>query len=485
MQVAIVGAGLAGLGMGIMLRQAGIDDFEILERAHDVGGTWRANSYPGCCVDVQSRLYSYSFAPNPDWTHVYAPQSEIWAYARRCAERFGILGSVRFGHEVLGAMWDDEREHWLVRTTAGPVVARYLVSAVGPLSAQALPDISGLDSFQGARFHSAAWDHDHDFAGERVAVIGTGSSAAQIIPAIAPHVGRLLVFQRTPSWTFPRLNRRITRLERVAYRRLPVLQRVARERQYWYRESLAVMLQRSSRTWVLEALMRIRLRRQIPDAALRRQLTPRYRIGCKRIIVSDDYHKTFTRANVELITSPIEAVRERSIATRDGCQHGVDAIVLATGFHPIALIDPLVGRDGLSLAERWSSRREAYLGTTVAGYPNFFMLAGPNTITGHTSVLLYAEAQMRYVIACIAHLQRHGFTSFDVREDVQTAFNRGLQRRLGGTVWLAGGCGSWYLDQDGGSSVLWPGYTRQFERALRDFDPSEYVLRRAAAAGVG
>ncbi len=231
--------------------------------------------------------------------------------------------------------------------------------------------------------------------------------------------------------------------------------------------------------------MRMRLRRQIPQAALRFQLTPRYRMGCKRIIVSDDYHQTFTRPNVELITSPIETVREHSIVTQDGCQYGVDAIVFATGFRPIALIDPLVGRNGVSLAERWSSRREAYLGTTVAGYPNFFMLAGPNTITGHTSVLLYAEAQMRYIIACLAHMHRHGFTSFDVREDVQVAFNRDLQRRLKGTVWLSGGCGSWYLDPDGGSSVLWPGYTRQFERALRDYDPSAYVLRTASPAGVG
>ncbi|MGO9902392.1 MAG: flavin-containing monooxygenase [Solirubrobacteraceae bacterium] len=324
-QVAIVGAGLAGLGMGIMLRRAGIDDFEILERAHEVGGTWRANSYPGCCVDVQSHLYSYSLAPNPDWTYVYAPQAEIWGYARRCAERFGVLGSVRFGHEVLAAVWDDERERWLVTTTAGTVVARYLVSAVGPLSAQALPDIPGLDTFQGARFHSAAWDHDHDLAGERVAVIGTGASAAQIIPGIQAYVERLLVFQRTPSWTFPRLNRRITRLERAAYRRLPVLQRCARA---------AVLVPGIARNHAAAPVAHAgaggahgcgcgaRFRRP----RWRCQLTPRYRVGCKRIIVSDDYHQTFTRSNVELITSPIEAVREYSIATRDGCERGVDAM---------------------------------------------------------------------------------------------------------------------------------------------------------------
>jgi cation diffusion facilitator CzcD-associated flavoprotein CzcO len=247
-RIAIIGAGFAGLGVAIRLRQAGIEDFEILERSHDLGGTWRDNTYPGCAVDVQSHLYSYSFAPNPDWSQVYSPQSEIWSYIRRCADEHGVTERIRFGHEVIGADWDDERERWLVETTAGDVEAQFLISGMGPLSHPALPDIPGLRSFAGACFHSARWNHGHDLDGERVAVIGTGCSAAQLIPEIQPRVKRLLVFQRTPAWTFPRLNRRITRLERSLYRRLPALQRLARARQYVYRESIAFALLKAERT---------------------------------------------------------------------------------------------------------------------------------------------------------------------------------------------------------------------------------------------
>ncbi len=481
-RIAIIGSGFAGLGMGIRLRQAGIEDFAILERADSIGGTWRDNSYPGCAVDVQSHLYSYSFAPNPDWSRVYAPQEEIWSYIRRCADEFGVNDHVCFGHEVLGADWDETRQRWLIDTSAGPVEAQFLISAMGPLSDRSLPDIPGLDTFEGARFHSAAWDHDYDLAGKRVAVIGTGASAAQLVPEIQPKVAKLLVFQRTPPWTFPRMNRRITPVERALYRRYPGFQRFVRARQYWYRETLAVLLQRPQRAVLLEKIARARLRRQIPDPELREKVTPSYRIGCKRIIVSDDYHPTLTRANVELVTSSIREVRPQSIVMEDGEEHAVDAIILATGFRPICVADPLRGRGGVALAERWAERREAYLGTTVAGYPNYFMLIGPNTATGHTSALLYAEAQIEYVMSCLEHLERNGLDSLDVRDEVQAAFNTDLRQRLKGTVWTSGGCGSWYLDADGGTSVIWPGYTWQFERALSAFDPEAYELRRTVGA---
>jgi cation diffusion facilitator CzcD-associated flavoprotein CzcO len=476
-RIAIIGSGFTGLGMGIRLRQAGIEDFEILERSDDIGGTWRDNSYPGCAVDVQSHLYSYSFAPNPDWSNVYSPQKEIWAYIRRCAEEFGVLDHVRLGHEVRRADWEDSRQHWLVQTSAGPVEAQFLISAMGPLSECSLPDIAGLEAFAGTCFHSASWDHCYDLVGKRVAVIGTGASAAQFIPEIQPIVGQLLVFQRTPPWTFPRMNRRITSLERALYRRFPALQQFVRTRQYWYRESIALFFQRPRRTVALERMARARLRWQVPDRQLRERITPAYRMGCKRIVVSDDYHRTLARENVELITSSIRQVQASSIVTADGVEHPVDAIILATGFHPISVADPLRGRDGIPLAARWAQRREAYLGTTVAGYPNYFMLIGPNTATGHTSVLLYAEAQIEYIMDCLEHLERNGLASLDVRGDVQAAFNDDLRERLKSTVWTSGGCGSWYLDADGGTSVIWPGYTWQFRRALRAFDPQAYELR--------
>lgn len=477
MRIVIIGAGFAGLGAAIRLRQAGIDDFEILERAQDLGGTWRDNSYPGCAVDVQSHLYSYSFAPNPDWSQVYSPQEEIWAYIRRCADDHDVASRIRFGREVIGAAWDEARQRWLIETTAGDVEAQFLISGMGPLSHPALPDIPGIESFAGTCFHSARWRHDHDLQGERVAVIGTGCSAAQLIPEIQPRVKRLLVFQRTPAWTFPRMNRRITRLERSLYRRVPALQRVARGRQYLFREGLACALQKPGRMRVFEAIMRLRLRRQVHDPELRAKLTPTYRIGCKRVVVSDDYHPALTRPNVDVITVGIREIRPASIVTDDGAEHAVDTIILATGFGVMQVADPLRGSDGVPLAERWAPRREAYLGTTVAGYPNYFMLVGPNTATGHTSVLLFAEAQIDYIIQCVRHLERHGLSSLDVRPEAQAAFNDGLRQKLKGTIWTAGGCQSWYLDADGGTSALWPGYTWQFRRALRTFEPRVYRLR--------
>jgi cation diffusion facilitator CzcD-associated flavoprotein CzcO len=485
-RIAIIGAGFAGLGAAIRLRQAGIDDFQILERANDLGGTWRDNSYPGCAVDVQSHLYSYSFAPNPDWSQVYSPQEEIWSYIRRCADEHDVTSHIRFGHEVVGAQWDEDRQRWSIETTAGDVEAQFLISGMGPLSHPAPPDIPGIESFAGTMFHSARWDHEHDIDGERVAVIGTGCSAAQVIPQIQPRVGRLLVFQRTPAWTFPRVNRGITRLERALYRRLPALQRVARARQYLYRETIAFGLQKPGRMRVLEAMMRLRLRRHVRDPELRAKLTPTYRIGCKRIVVSDDYHRTLTRPNVDLITTRIREVRPHAIVTDDGQEHGVDTIVLATGFALMQVADPLRGRDGVPLAERWTERREAYLGTMVAGYPNYFMLLGPHTATGHTSVLLYVEAQIEYILQCLRHLERHGLTSVDVRPEVQASFCAGLRDKLDGTTWTVGGCHSWYLDADGGTSALWPGYTWQFRRALQTFEAADYRLQaersRSAAA---
>ena len=482
MRIVIIGGGFAGLGTAIRLRQAGIDDFEILERSDDLGGTWRDNSYPGCAVDVESHLYSYSFAPNPDWSHVYSPQEEIWAYIRRCADEYDVTSRIRFGHEVTGAAWDEARQLWSIETSAGDVEAEVLISGMGPLSHPALPDIPGVESFAGPCFHSARWNHDHDLAGERVAVIGTGCSAAQLIPEIQPRVGRLLVFQRTPAWTLPRMNRRITRVERSLYRRLPALQRLARTRQYVRREGLAFLLHKPARMRGLEALMRLRLRRHVRDPDLRAKLTPTYRIGCKRIVISDDYHRTLTRPNVDVVTSGIREIRPSSIVTEDGVEHPIDTIIFATGFGVMQVADPLRGRDGVPLAERWAPRREAYLGTTVAGYPNYFMLVGPNTATGHTSVLLYVEAQIEYIIESLKHLERHRLSSLDVRPEVQAGFNDDLRRRLDGTIWTAGGCQSWYLDADGGTSAIWPGYTREFRRALRTFDARDYRLGPATAS---
>jgi cation diffusion facilitator CzcD-associated flavoprotein CzcO len=475
-RIVIIGAGFAGLGMAIRLKQAGITDFVILERADDVGGTWRDNSYPGCAVDVQSHLYSFSFAPNPNWSQVYSPQAEIWAYIREVSAAHDVLRHVRYGHEVTGGEWNESTGRWEVRTTAGTFDAQFVISGMGPLSNPIPPDIPGLETFTGHCFHSARWDHDHDLTGKRVAVIGTGSSAAQFIPEIQPEVGQLFVFQRSPGWTFPRGNRHITAVERGIYRRLPVVQRAVRARQYYYREMVGFLVQHPG---LVEPIAKARLRQQVKDPELRAKLTPNYRMGCKRIIVTDDFHPALTKPNVSVITSRITEIRPNSIVTEDGAAYEIDTLILGTGFQVMPVADPLTGRDGVALAKRWSNRREAYLGTTVAGYPNYFMLVGPNTATGHTSVLLYLEAQVEYIVQALRHMDAAGMSSLDVRSGTQAAFNNDVQARLASSVWTDGGCRSWYLDPDGGTSVLWPGYTGRFRRALRRFNPADYEFTGA------
>ncbi|MGH9037278.1 MAG: flavin-containing monooxygenase, partial [Acidimicrobiia bacterium] len=301
--------------------------------------------------------------------------------------------------------------------------------------------------------------------------IGTGSSAAQFIPEIQPRVGELLVFQRTPGWTFPRMNRRITGLERAIYRRLPVVQRAVRTRQYLYRELVGFCVQHPG---IIEPISKARMRAQVRDPELRAKLTPNYRMGCKRIIVTDDFHRALAKANVSVITSPITEIGPAWIRTDDGARYEIDTLILGTGFQVMPVADPLTGRDGQALARRWSARREAYLGTTVAGYPNYFMLVGPNTATGHTSVLLYLEGQIEYIVQALGHMERTGARSLTVRPDVQAEFNQDVRDRLAQSVWTDGGCRSWYLDPDGGTSVLWPGYTWRFRKAIRTFDPTDY-----------
>jgi cation diffusion facilitator CzcD-associated flavoprotein CzcO len=481
-RIAVIGAGFAGLGMGIRLRQAGLTDFTILERAADVGGTWRDNSYPGCAVDVRSHLYSYSFAPNPDWSEVYASQGELWAYIKRVVREHGVDEHLRLGCEVLGGDWDEQAQRWRLRTSDGEVEAQFVVSAMGPLSNPVLPDVAGLGTFAGHVFHSGAWDHDVDLTGKRVGVIGTGSSAAQFVPEIAKEVGHLTIFQRTAHWTFPRGNRRITRAERALYRRFPVLQRLVRERQYWYHElALGTAVQHPALT---EAVSKLRLRQVVKDPALRAKLTPTYRMGCKRIVITDAYLPALTRPNVELVTERIERVTPTGVLTADGVEHPLDVLVLGTGYEVMPVADPLRGRDGDTLTERWAAgRRRAHLGTTVSGFPNYFMLVGPNTATGHTSILLYAEPQIEYVIQAVRHADRHGVGAIEVRQAAQDAFNADLQQRLAGTNWITGGCTSWYLDETGHTSVLWPGHTWSFRKALRRFDHENYVMHRVPAPG--
>jgi cation diffusion facilitator CzcD-associated flavoprotein CzcO len=483
-RVAIVGAGFGGLGTAIRLRQEGIDDFVVLERAHDVGGTWRDNSYPGCQCDVPSHLYSFSFAPNAGWSRTFSHQAEIHRYLQDCAERFGILPHLRFGHEVLGADWDERRQVWQLETSRGSLTADVVVAGPGPLSEPSLPDIPGLEGFEGIAFHSASWNHDHDLAGERVAVIGTGASAIQFVPRIQPDVSRLHVFQRTPPWVLPHPDRPISRAERGLYRLVPGLRRLVRSAIYWGRETFVLAFAVDRRIMGLpERIARAHLRRQVPDPQLRARLTPDYRLGCKRILLSNDWYPALVQPNVELVTDAIREVRPRSIVTADGVEREVDTIIFGTGFHvtdmPVA--HRVRGRGGRTLAEAWRGSPQAYVGSTVAGFPNLFFLLGPNTGLGHTSVVFMIEAQIEHALGALRAMARCGAAAVEVRPEVQAAFNAGVQQKMRGTVWTAGGCASWYIDATGRNSTLWPDFTFRFRNRARRFAVADYELVAAAA----
>jgi cation diffusion facilitator CzcD-associated flavoprotein CzcO len=479
MRIAIVGAGFAGIGMAIRLKQEGIEDFVVLERADDVGGTWRDNSYPGCQCDVPSHLYSLSFAPNPGWSRTYSRQPEIWDYLRDCVERFDLAPHIRTGYDLTSARWDDDARRWELEAANGErLSAEVLIPGIGPLSEPSTPDIRGLESFEGKVFHSARWDHDHDLAGERVAAIGTGASAIQFVPRIQPKVSKLHVFQRTAPWVLPHSDRPITRFERTLYRRLPLLQRLVRAGIYWSREVVVVGLTNRRLMAPAQVLARLHLRRQVRDRELRRKLTPSYTIGCKRILPSNRWYPALTQPNVEVVTGTIREVRANSIVTHDGTEREVDTIILGTGFHvtDIPGAEQVRGREGQTLAEAWRGSPQAFLGTSIAGFPNLFMLLGPNTGLGHTSVVVMIESQIAHVLAALRTLDRERAGVAEVRPDAQAAFNRRVQERMKGSVWTAGGCASWYIDRNGLNTTLWPGFTWEFRLRARRFSESDYLL---------
>jgi cation diffusion facilitator CzcD-associated flavoprotein CzcO len=477
--VLIVGAGFAGIGMAIALRQAGITDFAILERSGEVGGTWRDNHYPGAACDVESHLYSFSFEPNPDWTRTFAGQAEILEYMKRCAGKYGVYPFVRFHTSVRSARWDEGQGRWHVELDDGvTLTARVLVSGCGGLSRPAYPDIVGLDRFAGKIFHSARWDHDFSLDGKRVAVIGTGASAIQIVPKIAPRVERLSVYQRTPPWILPKPDRAIHPFERALFRRLPLSQALVRGIIYWQREALALGFVTDTRLLkLLERVARRYLKKSVKDPALRDKLSPSYSIGCKRILPTNDYYPALQRPNVELVTDAIQEVTRDGILTTDGKERRLDAIVLATGFQVAEHVAPfdIEGREGRSLKAEWRDTAEAYLGTTVSGFPNLFFIIGPNTGLGHSSMIVMIEAQIAYIRDAIETMRREGLKLVAVRPAPQTIFNTRIHARLANTIW-ASGCKSWYQTRSGKNTTLWPGFTFEFRRRTRRFDPTPYEL---------
>jgi cation diffusion facilitator CzcD-associated flavoprotein CzcO len=475
----IVGSGFAGLGMGIRLKQAGIHDFTIVEQGPSLGGTWRDNTYPGAACDVESHLYSFSYEPNPRWSRMFAPHHEIKAYLEHCADKYGVRPHLRFNTAATGATFDDSSGVWTVQCSDGVArQARGIIAACGGLSVPAKPEIPGLESFEGKLFHSARWDHSFPLGGKTVAVIGTGASAIQIVPGIAGVVGKLQVFQRTPPWIMPKADRDLTPAEQARFRRVPALQQLARLRQYWTHELMAVGFVVEPRILRLASGLALKhLRASIRNPVLLKQLTPTYTMGCKRILLSNDYYPALERPNVELVTEGILEVRPHSIVTRDGREHPVDVIVLATGFQAAEAAAPFEvrGRAGADLNETWRAGPEAFLGTTVSGFPNLFLLVGPNTGLGHSSMVFMIESQVEYVLSALRTLRKKGLRFVDVLPDAQARYNAELQERLGRTVWSTG-CSSWYQTRSGRNTTLWPGFTFEFRRRTRRFDPDAYLL---------
>jgi cation diffusion facilitator CzcD-associated flavoprotein CzcO len=479
--VAIVGSGFSGMGMAIRLKQEGKRDFVVLERGKDVGGTWHYNTYPGCACDVPSHLYSFSFAPNPGWSETYSKQPEIRSYLERVADQFGIRPQIRFGTTVTTAAWNDGERRWEVETDQGPVYARVLIAGMGPLAEPKIPELPGIEDFEGATFHSARWDHDWDPKGKRVASIGTGASAIQYVPEIQPEVEQLHVFQRTPPWIFPHNNRPIRKWEQRLYKRSKLAQRLMRGGIYAGREVAVLGFVKNPKLMrIAERMAKRHQRKQISDPELLERVTPDYTIGCKRILPSNKWYPALGEPNVELVTSGVKEVRKNSVVDEDGIERPVDAIIFGTGFEvtdmPVA--KQVRGRDGRTLDELWQGSPRAHLGTAIAGYPNFFMLLGPNTGLGHNSMVYMIESQVAHVMDVLRAMDEGGAGTVEVRQEALERFNERVEQQLEGTVWNTG-CKSWYLDSTGRNTTIWPNWTFRFRQRTAEFDAAEYELSQA------
>ncbi|MGR4850749.1 flavin-containing monooxygenase [Streptomyces sp. LARHCF252] len=481
-RVAVVGSGFGGLGAAVRLRREGVTDFVVLERASSVGGTWRDNSYPGCRCDVPSHLYSFSFAPNPEWPRTFSGQEHIRAYLEHVTDVFRLRPHIRFDSEVKRMSWNAERLCWDIETSSGNLSADMVVSATGPLSDPKVPEIPGLESFPGKVFHSARWDHDYDLRGKRVAMVGTGASAAQIVPAVQPEVSRLTLFQRTAPWVMPRVDRNISDTERWLHRQLPFTAHLRRGLLWGIRElQVQAFTKHPGQLGLVEEMARRNMARSIKDPALRAKLTPDYRIGCKRILLSSDYYPALAQPNVDLVASGLAEVRGSTLVGADGSEAEADAIVFGTGFHvtdmPIA--DRVVGADGRTLAETWKGGMEALRGASAAGFPNWMTIIGPNTGLGNSSMILMIESQLNYLADFVRQLDvLGGRVALDARPGAVRAWNHRVQERMKRTVWNTGGCTSWYLDASGRNTTIWPGTTGEFRRATRQVDLAEYDVLR-------
>jgi cation diffusion facilitator CzcD-associated flavoprotein CzcO len=475
-EVAIAGAGFSGLGMAIALEKEAKRSFVLFEKAADVGGTWRENVYPGCACDVPSHLYSFSFEPNPNWSRMFSPQPEIWDYLRHCARKYGIAPHMRFNAQVERLTWDDASALWRIRTSDGQsITARAFVSGMGGLHVPNLPDIEGASRFAGEAWHSAQW-RNVDLVGRNVAIIGTGASAIQIAPEVAPQAERLTIYQRTPPWIAPKLDRPIAEWERKMFAFAPFTQELWRRFIYAMMEMRAPAFLNPRSGGLGERLARRLLAQQIADPVLRAKATPNYAFGCKRVLISNDYYPTLVRANVELVTEGVERIVPAGIRA-GGVERAHDVIIYATGFKPFDILTSVEvrGQGGRSLNDEWAAGPQAYWGLTVNGYPNLFFLMGPNTGLGHNSMVYMIESQIAYVMDYLHKLDRSAATHLVLRREAQDAFNAEIDARLAKSVWNAGGCKSWYLSENGKNYTIWPGHTFAYRAKTRRVRIEDYV----------
>ncbi len=479
-QVAIIGAGFGGLAMAIRLLQANIHDFIILEKADDVGGTWRENQYPGAACDVQSHMYSLSFAPKTDWSKRYAEAPEIFDYIQDLIKDYNLKKYIKFNQEVITTKYDEQALNWKLDLKDGTQIeAQFIIFASGPLHVAQIPKIKGIEKFKGKVFHSSHWDHDYNLNDKSVASIGTGGSAIQYIPEIAPKVKQLYVLQRTPAWVIPRDERAYNPLDKKLFNRFEWFRKLHRARLYWSNESRVVPIVKPQIMKYGQKLAEAFIKFQIKDKELAKKLTPDYVMGCKRILISNKYFPTFNRQNVDLVTDGIQELTENSIITKDGKERQIDCLIYGTGF----ITDPRIylksfacyGTQGLELKEAWKEGAESYYGVTTKGFPNLFQLLGPNTVLGHNSVIFMIESQVNYILQLIQLVNKTQTQAIVVRENVQNQFNDAVQKKMQGTVWQSG-CVSWYQQDGGKNFALWPTYTWKYWLETRKVNPSDYQL---------
>lgn len=482
--IVIVGTGFSGLGMAMQLNDAGREDYVILEKADDVGGTWRDNTYPGCECDIPSHMYSFSYEQNPHWSKSFSSQPEIWDYMRKVADERGLRKKIHFGKEVVGASWDDERERWTIRTGDGDVYdARVLVSGMGGLHIPNIPAIPGPETFTGPQFHSAAWDHAVDLTGKRVAVIGTGASAIQFVPIVAEQAAHLTLFQRTPPWVLPKNDHPIGGRAQSLFAKVPGAQRAYRDFLYWGLESRAVTFNGHVPAFLkwAEKIVERQIRRQVDDPAIQDKLVPDYRMGCKRVLQSNTYYPTFNRPDVTLETTGVAEIVPEGVVDRDGVLHPADVILYGTGFHVTDAFDfmNISGRDGVGLADQFREGGvETYLGITVHNFPNLFLMLGPNTALGHNSVVFMIEQQAKYILRALDTMDRLRVDAMEPTKLAQDAYNADIQARVKKGIWTQGGCMSWYLDSQGNNRTIWPKFTFQYWWETRKIDELAYVFTR-------